>query len=122
MILAQLPFRQYAGVEYYDFPLPADYAKPGEWVFARLMYPPVAYAGRYRRGWGGDWAHGETSWTIDYPRSDRHMTEAVKRLTEIDARSVEQPVNLDDGDDVFYWPWLYAVEVGTGIVRFSVEK
>jgi hypothetical protein len=50
------------------------------------------------------------------------MTEAVKRLTEIDARSVEQPVNLDDGDDVFYWPWLYAVEVGTGIVRFSVEK
>ena len=30
----------------------------------------------------------------------------------IDARSVEQPVNLDDGDDVFNWPWLYAVEVG----------
>ena len=37
----------------------------------------------------------------------------VRRLTSVDARSVEQPVNLDDGDDVFNWPWLYAVEVGT---------
>ena len=37
----------------------------------------------------------------------------VRRLTAVDARSVEQPVNLDDGDDVFNWPWLYAVEVGT---------
>jgi hypothetical protein len=27
-------------------------------------------------------------------------------------RSVEQPVDLDDGDDVFNYPWLYAVEVG----------
>jgi len=26
--------------------------------------------------------------------------------------SVEQPVDLDDGDDVFNYPWLYAVEVG----------
>ena len=36
----------------------------------------------------------------------------VRRLTRIHARSVEQPVNLDDGDDVFDWPWLYGVEVG----------
>ena len=28
------------------------------------------------------------------------------------ARPVEQPVNPDDGDDIFYWPWLYGVEVG----------
>ena len=27
-------------------------------------------------------------------------------------RSVEQPVNLDDGDDVYNWPWLYAVQTG----------
>ena len=25
---------------------------------------------------------------------------------------MEQPVDLDDGDDVFNYPWLYAVEVG----------
>ncbi len=107
---AQLPFREYPGVEYNDFPLPPDYMVPAEWVFARLMYPPAYYG--YRRRWGGDWTTGRSSWTIDYPRSDRHLSEAVRRLTRIDARSVEQSVNLDDGDEVFYWPWLYAVEVG----------
>ena len=49
---------------------------------------------------------------MDYPRSDRHFSAALRRLTRIHARSVEQPVNLDDGDEVFYWPWLYGVEVG----------
>ena len=32
-------------------------------------------------------------------------------LTRIHARSVEQPVNLDEGDQ-FDWPWMYGVEVG----------
>jgi hypothetical protein len=30
----------------------------------------------------------------------------LRRLTTIDVRSVEQPVNLEDGDDVFDWPYL----------------
>jgi hypothetical protein len=108
----QLPFREYPGIEYYGFPLPPDAEEPGEWVFARLMYPPASYLYRgYRLG--RDWTRGGTTWTIDYPRNDRHIAAAVRRLTSIDARSVEQPVNLDDGDDVFHWPWLYAVEVGT---------
>jgi hypothetical protein len=51
-------------------------------------------------------------WTQDYPRADRHFLLAVRRLSRIDARSVEQPVNLDDDDDVYNWPWLYAVQVG----------
>src|SRR4029077_11553294 len=59
-----------------------------------------------------DWKHGNANWTIDYPRSDRHMAEAMRRLSRIHARSVEQPVDLDDDDDVFNYPWLYAVEVG----------
>ena len=101
---APKPFRQYPGVEYYDFALPTDYQSAGEWAFARLMYPTI--------GWGSEWVYGGTAWTIDYPRADRHVAEMVRRLTVIDARSVEQPVNLEDGDDVFYWPWLYAVEVG----------
>lgn len=104
------PFQQYPGLEYYDFPLPHDYRVPAEWTFARLMYPPHSSA-----RWGSQafWAEGRSSWTIDYPRGDRHVVEAVRRLTTVDARSVEQPVNLDDGDDVFYWPWLYVVEPGT---------
>jgi hypothetical protein len=99
-----LPWRQYRGMEYDDYELPTDFREPAEWVFGRLMYPS--------RGWGSQWEYGGTSWTIDYPRGDRHIAALVRRLSIIDARSVEQPVNLDDGDDVFNWPWLYAVEVG----------
>ncbi len=100
-----MKWREYPGIEYYDFELPTDFRQSAEWVFARLMYPSV--------GWGGGmWQSGGTSWTIDYPRGDRHIAALVRRLSVIDARSVEQPVNLDDDEDVFYWPWLYAVEVG----------
>ncbi len=104
---AQRPFREYPGLEYNDFPLPADYKQPTEWVFARLMYPQ--YNGRGARN---DWREGYSMWTQDYPRADRHFLQALRRLTRIDARSVEQPVNLDDDDDVYNWPWLYAVQVG----------
>ena len=108
----QQPFRQYPAWEYFDFPLPPDWNQPGEWVFARLMYPTwrVPYDRQFRRF--TNWTQGYTNWTIDYPRSDRHLSAAVRRLTRLQARSVEQPVNLDDGDDVYNWPWLYGVEVG----------
>jgi len=59
-----------------------------------------------------NWLYGAANWTIDYPRSDRHLAAAVRRLTRIQARSIEQPVNPDDGDDIYNWPWLYGVEVG----------
>jgi len=108
---AQLPFREYPDWENAGAPLPADFMESGEWVFARLMYPPARYS--YRYGRNRDWTEGATSWTIDYPRADRRIAATVRRLTRIQARSVEQPVNLDDGDDIFNWPWLYAVEVGS---------
>jgi len=113
-LLAQRPFRQYPAWEYYSFPLPTDWNQSGEWTFARLMYPTtpvrVDWQSEYKRGF--DWREGNTNWTIDYPRSDRHLAAAIRRLTRIEARSVEQPINLDDDDDVFNYPWLYAVEVG----------
>lgn len=114
LLLAQRPFRQFPGVEYDDFPLPPDWREPAELVFGRLMYPP-AYGGFGRRGrFGGgygDWRQGSSAWTIDYPRSERHLVLAMRRLTRIHTRSVEQPVNVEDGDQ-FDWPFLYAVEVG----------
>ncbi|MBI1791404.1 MAG: DUF4159 domain-containing protein [Acidobacteria bacterium] len=106
------PFREYPGFEHEDVPLPADAMEKTEWVFARLMYPPISWGGRRRFFGGGDWRQGFSFWTMDYPLSDRHFSRALRRLTRIHTRSVEQPVNLDDGDDVFYWPWLYAVEAG----------
>ncbi|HXS93320.1 MAG TPA: DUF4159 domain-containing protein [Candidatus Limnocylindrales bacterium] len=106
----QKPFREYPGLEYTKYKLPDDYQTPGEWTFARLMYPPVApYYGGVE--FFGSWKNGGSNWTMDYPRSDRHISLAVRRLTRIQARSVEEPVDLDD-HDVYDWPWLYGVEVG----------
>jgi len=110
----QRPFRVYPSMEPYDdIPMPADWQEKTEWVQSRLMYPqhPNALFARYRYG-TMDWREGGTSWTQDYPRADRHFATALRRLTRIHARSVEQPVNLDDGDDVFNWPWLVAGEMG----------
>lgn len=100
---AQKPFREYAGSEYRRFPLPPDWNENTEFARARLMYRGL------RMGWRG----GGGSWTIDYPRADRHLLAGLRRLTRIHTRSVEQVVDLDDPDEIFNWPFLYAVEVGT---------
>jgi len=111
----QREFRVYRSMEPYDdVQLPTDWQDHTEWIFARLMYPqhPQARFGRYF-GWGNfNWLQGGTSWSQDYPRADRHFAMALRRLTRVQARSVEQPVNLDDGEDVYYWPWLAAGEMG----------
>jgi hypothetical protein len=110
------PFRVYRSLEAYDdIDLPSDYTEKTEWIQARLMYPPHPY-GKFSRPFrfGGslDWREGGTSWSQDYPRADRHFAAALRRLTRIHVRSVEQPVNPDDGDDIFNWPWLVAGEMG----------
>jgi Domain of unknown function (DUF4159) len=107
----QRPFKQFPGVEYFSFELPPDWQTPGEWAFARLMFPPGpndGYAGRF----DGDFRQGLSLWTQDYPRADRHFSEALRRLTRIQVRSVEQSVMMEDGDEAFNWPWIYAVQVG----------
>lgn len=117
-----VPFRQYPDYEGNPMPLPPDYQESGEWVFARLMYPP-APGNMYRYGPYRDWLSGNTSWTIDYPRADRRIAAAVRRLTRVRAKSVEQPVNLDNGDDVYFYPYLYAVEVGSwGLTDSQARK
>ena len=112
----QLPFREFPGVEYRvgDIALPDGWQEKTEWAFARLMYPQSPFA-RGGRGFGfrggGLWSEGNTMWTQDYPRADRHFVLALRRLTRLHVRSVEQPVNLDEGG-VGDWPWLYAVQTG----------
>jgi len=95
----QKPFKEYndIAIEYSGFPVPPDWSEKTEWAFGRLMYPAVV-----------DYAR----WTMDYPRSDRHFSAALRRLTRVHARSVEQGIDLNDGDEAFNWPWLYGVEVG----------
>jgi hypothetical protein len=106
----QRPFRVFRALEGYDdLPLPADYQKPAELVLGRLMYPSAGGA----RGGGGNWLQGGTNWTVDYPKGDRFFDAALRRLTLLDVRSVEQPVNPDDGDDIFYWPYLHVAMPGS---------
>ncbi len=104
------PFRQYPGVEYPRFEVPPNWDERTEFVFARMMFGGGWNDG-YRGRFDGDWRLGMTLWTQDYPRADRHFSEAVRRLTRIHVRKVEQPVNLDENEE-FDLPWLYAVQVG----------
>jgi len=99
---AQREFRVYPGFEgaESDAPLPDDYQVSQEVVIGRLMYP----AGRMRWRGGGDWRQGYASWTDDYPRGDRTLVQMLRRYTTTHVRAVEQPVNLEDDDDAYYWP------------------
>jgi len=111
---------------YDNIEMPSDWQDKTEWVFARLMYPQhphARFARYYGYGAATTWLEGGTSWTQDYPRADRHFALALRRLTRVSVRSVEQPVNLDDGDDVYNWPWLCAGEMGDWKLTSSqVEK
>jgi hypothetical protein len=84
--------------------LPPDYQVPAEFVVARLMYPTSSEFAWF--GFGTDWTEGGTAWAVDYPLGDRTFASILRRLTRTSVRSVEQPVNLDDGDDVFDWPFI----------------
>jgi len=70
-----------------------------EWTFARL-----AYSGGGFRGRGG--------WATDYPGAEYHFSQAVERLTRIDVHPEGYTVS-PDSDELFNYPWLYAVEVGS---------
>src|ERR1041385_2090720 len=111
ILLAQRPFKEYPAIEYSNFALPSDFSQKAEWTRARLRYPDVFGfpnpALRYADG-----REFPGFWTMDYPRSDRHLLAGVRRLTRIDTRSVEQVVDLDGTDDVYNWPIMYGVEVG----------
>ncbi len=81
-----------------------------EFAWSRLQYTPVSrgyggYGYRYRGGFGG-------SWSRDYPKADITFLAALRRLTRIDARSYQQVVTLDN-DDIFNYPFVYAVQVQT---------
>ena len=108
----QQPFRQYPGIEHETYPLPPDYQEKTEFAFARLMYPPGEGSINGYQGRDLDWHTGISLWSQDFPPADRHFSAALRRLSRVHVRSVEQIVNLDDGDEAYNWPWLYAVQPG----------
>ena len=108
-LAAQREFRVYPSFEgeVAEAPLPPDYQVPGELVVGHLMFPDSRF------GRGGQWRYGGTGWTDDYPKGDRALVQMLRRFTRTDVRAVEQPVNLEDGDDAHYWPFLVAGLAGS---------
>ena len=74
--------------------------RKAEFNFVRLVYS----GGRSR--WGG-----RGSWATDYPEAEYHFMQGVGRLTNIDSAPGSQTLRPLD-DELFDYPWLYAVEVG----------
>jgi hypothetical protein len=101
---AQRAFRVFPSFEgdVAEAPLPPDYEIPGELVIGHLMFPD----GRSRSG--NQWKFGGTGWTDDYPKGDRALVQMLRRFTRTHVRAVEQPVDLEEGDDAHYWPFLVA--------------
>lgn len=81
--------------------IPPDATEKTEFVFSRLRYPSFQGGYRWRRG----------SWATDYPKADRQFLQGLRRLTRLHARSMENVVDLDS-DEIYNYPWIYAVEVG----------
>lgn len=99
-LFAQRGFRSFWDEEDNPAPIPPDAGEKTEFVFGRLRYP--GFRGRY-------WGRG--SWSTDYPKADRQFLQGLRRLSRIHTRSVEQVVDIDS-DEIYQYPWLYAVEVG----------
>src|SRR5262245_49174079 len=97
--LASVAFAQFFRRGYspaVDQPLTGE---PKEWTFARLAYDGTGF-------------RGGSGWAVDYPRAEYHFSQAVDRLTRIDVHP-DGHVISPNSDDLFDYPWLYAVEVGS---------
>ncbi|MDH3441951.1 MAG: DUF4159 domain-containing protein [Gammaproteobacteria bacterium] len=79
---------------------------PGEFQFVRLAYS----ANRYGRG-GGYGRGRRQPWQTDWPDAEHHFTEGASRLTRIDVSEQDRILTPLD-NDIFDYPWIYAVEVG----------
>jgi hypothetical protein len=80
-----------------------------EFHWSRLQYTSSqgsfgGFGYRYGYGFGGG------SWAQDYPKADRQLLMAIRRLTRIDAAPTEQVVGLDD-NEIYNYPFVYAVQV-----------
>jgi Domain of unknown function (DUF4159) len=95
-------FQGFGGGGFYgEIPSEQSHEKT-EFGWSRLQYNGGNF-NSFRRG---------GSWATDYPKADRQFLIALRRLTRIDARSTEQVVDLNS-DEIFNWPWVYAVQVQT---------
>jgi len=113
IVAAQNTFRQNRWAQYeheMQDPIddPPDAWEQTEFAFARLRFrsPRDGYFRRFAR------------WGTDSNKSERLFMKAIRRLTRVHTRSVEEIVDIDS-DEVFNWPFLYAVGVGDWVFSDS---
>ena len=87
---------------------PPDAWEQTEFAFARLRYHSPR-GGFYQR------------WGIDTNRADRLFSKALRRLTRLHVRSVEEIIDIDS-DEIFHWPFLYAVSAGDMVISESEAR
>ena len=79
---------------------PPDARQPGEFELGRLRYRSPLDGRRYGARWG-----------IDANKGDRIFIDLLRRLTRIQAQSIETIVDVDD-DNIYNHPFLVAISVG----------
>lgn len=84
---------------------PPDAWDSAEFAFARL---------RFRSPRDG-YFRGHARWGTDANKSERLFMLALRRLTRMHVRSIEEIVDIDS-DEMFNWPFLYAVGVGDWVL------
>jgi hypothetical protein len=102
-------------------------SEKAEFYWSRLRYTASSYGG-YGGGGGFGYGYGGYgNWMRDYPKADRQVLLALKRLTRIQMRPIEQIVDLDhdpqpqgkpeERDErsasIFDYPMVYAVQVAS---------
>src|SRR5688572_4795348 len=98
---------------------PPDAEVKAEFTFARLRYRSYGSGGG---GFGGRrFGRSDRSWGIDANRADRLFSIAMRRLTRVNTKSVEEVIDIDEGP-MYDYPWLYAVEVGRWGMNESQAK
>ena len=80
---------------------PPDAYEETEFAVGRLRFRSPR--DRYRRR--------GSRWGTDANKGDRLFSQILRRLTRVHVRSVEQIVDIDS-DEIYNWPWLFAVAVG----------
>ena len=83
-------------------------------IFARLRYS----SGRQYYDYSGYGFRFGGGWSEDFPKGDRQFVEGVSRLTRLKARPTEAVIE-PDSDEIFDFPWLYTVNVGTWVFSDS---
>lgn len=85
--------------------IPAAEPEPGE--SAEFRFVRLAYASN-RMSWYG---RGRQFWQTDMPEAENHLLQGISRLTRVNASSRPLVVSALS-EELFDYPWLYAVEVG----------